>query len=281
VTPAQRRQCSGGDEQHRAETNQRPVPSQLAIGRRFGAACDGSIMDRCSSGYASWPLSGSVRLSSPRRDASPRRHRRELQARLPHLPVGKSVHTQAHEAASGVWSRRPIGTMSVNERRSLDFVHDRLQSARRIRAHNRRRSAATHSQLKSIHRSAAPGMTTVLDRIADESGYPKTIVIEQRHRDNEFGDVPWAASHRVRLHYIEQGKPTQNAFIEKSKRPLPGRMPERARLPNARRGPADDRVVARGSQRSPAAQITRPPDPKGVVLHQWRRELRKSPYPLA
>jgi putative transposase len=57
-------------------------------------------------------------------------------------------------------------------------------------------------------------MTTVLDRIADERGYPKTIVMDNGTEMTSLAMLAWAASHRVRLHYIAPGKPTQNAFIE-------------------------------------------------------------------
>ncbi|GAC1417940.1 MAG: hypothetical protein NVSMB64_27690 [Candidatus Velthaea sp.] len=57
-------------------------------------------------------------------------------------------------------------------------------------------------------------MTHVLDRVADERGYPKTIVMDNGTEMTSLAMLAWAASHEVRLHYIAPGKPTQNAFIE-------------------------------------------------------------------
>jgi putative transposase len=54
----------------------------------------------------------------------------------------------------------------------------------------------------------------VLDRIADERGLPKTIVIDNGTELTSLAMLAWAAKHRVQLHYIAPGKPTQNAFAE-------------------------------------------------------------------
>ena len=54
----------------------------------------------------------------------------------------------------------------------------------------------------------------VLDTVAKERGYPKSIVVDN---GPEFaGKVlhAWSDERRVDLQFIEPGKPTQNAFIE-------------------------------------------------------------------
>jgi len=109
----------------------------------------------------------------------------------------------------------PISTTSVNERWSLDFVHDTLQSARRIRALTIVDDFTRESLAIEVDTSiSGTRMTTVLDRIADGRGYPKTIVMDNGTEMTSLAMLAWAASHRVRLHYIAPGKPTQNAFIE-------------------------------------------------------------------
>ena len=66
----------------------------------------------------------------------------------------------------------PIGTTSVNERWSLDFVHDTFQSSRRIRALTIVDDFTRESLAIEVDTSiSGTRMTTVLDRIADERGY--------------------------------------------------------------------------------------------------------------
>jgi putative transposase len=57
-------------------------------------------------------------------------------------------------------------------------------------------------------------VSRVLDRIADERGLPKTIVMDNGTELTSRAMLAWAARHRVQLHYISPGKPTQNAFVE-------------------------------------------------------------------
>jgi putative transposase len=56
-------------------------------------------------------------------------------------------------------------------------------------------------------------LTRVLDRTADERGLPKTIVMDNGTELTSLAMLAWAAKHRVQLHYIAPGKPTQNAFV--------------------------------------------------------------------
>ena len=57
-------------------------------------------------------------------------------------------------------------------------------------------------------------VTRVLDRVAATRGYPEVVVVdngpESRGRDMDA----WACSRGVHLHFIDPGKPVQNAFVE-------------------------------------------------------------------
>ena len=66
---------------------------------------------------------------------------------------------------------------------------------------------------KSTRLSAAR-VARVLDRIADERGLPKTIVMDNGTELTSLAMLAWSAKHRVQFHYIAPGKPTQNAFVE-------------------------------------------------------------------
>jgi len=103
----------------------------------------------------------------------------------------------------------------MNERWSLDFVHDTLQSKRRIRALTVV-DDFTHEALAievdaSLSRER---VVRVLDVVAAVRGYPKTIVLDNGPELTSLTMRRWAVDRRVRLHHIVPGKPTQNAFVE-------------------------------------------------------------------
>ena len=102
-----------------------------------------------------------------------------------------------------------------NQRWSMDFVSDALANGRRIRVLTviddfTRESLATEVD------TSLPGMRVprVLDRLADERGLLEVITVDN---GPEFAGKTldaWAYAHGVRLHFIDPGKPVQNAFIE-------------------------------------------------------------------
>ncbi len=109
----------------------------------------------------------------------------------------------------------PPAVSMPNERWSLDFVHDTLQSTRRIRTLNIIDDFTREALAIEVDTSInGARVARVLDRIADERGLPKTIVMDNGTELTSLAMLAWAAKHRVQLHYIEPGKPTQNAFIE-------------------------------------------------------------------
>ena len=57
-------------------------------------------------------------------------------------------------------------------------------------------------------------MTRILDDIALVRGYPKIVVLDSGPEMRSLAMISWARDHGVRLHFIEPGKPIQNAFIE-------------------------------------------------------------------
>jgi putative transposase len=108
----------------------------------------------------------------------------------------------------------PVVT-APNERWSLDFVHDTLQSGRRIRALNVVDDFTREALAIEVDTSISGSrVTRVLDRIAHQRGLPKTIVMDNGTELTSLAMLAWASQHRVQLHYIAPGKPTQNAFVE-------------------------------------------------------------------
>ena len=109
----------------------------------------------------------------------------------------------------------PPAVCAPNERWSLDFVHDTLQNSRRLRALNVVDDFTREALAIEVDTSISGSrVARVLDRIADERGLPKTIVMDNGTELTSLAMLAWSAKHRVQLHYIAPGKPAQNAFVE-------------------------------------------------------------------
>jgi putative transposase len=124
----------------------------------------------------------------------PRRRRKKL----------RSLKRQPLPAADG-----------VNSRWSMDFVHDMLADSRRFRALNVLDDCSRESLAIEVATSI-PGkrVTRVLDHVAAQRGYPTAIVMDNGPEFTGRALDRWAAEHGVQLHFIDPGKPTQNAFVE-------------------------------------------------------------------
>lgn len=115
--------------------------------------------------------------------------------------------------------RRPRVPLAVparsNERWSLDFVHDQLAGGRRFRVLNvvDDHSRVCVGQVVDLSISGAR-MTRELDRMIEERGRPNTIVMDNGPEMTSKAMFFWARERRIRLHFIQPGKPTQNAFVE-------------------------------------------------------------------
>jgi len=112
--------------------------------------------------------------------------------------------------------RRPLQTPTMlNERWSMDFVSDYLQDGRRFRILNVLDDFSSESVGIEVGISI-PGerVARFLDYIALERGYPKSIVVDNGPEFTSKALDVWAYERGVELHFIEPGKPNQNAFIE-------------------------------------------------------------------
>jgi putative transposase len=102
-----------------------------------------------------------------------------------------------------------------NQRWSLDFVADQLVSGRRFRI-----LAVvddfTRECLALVVDTSLPGRRVVaeLDRLVAERGKPASIVSDNGTELTGRAVLCWAADSGVAWHYIQPGKPVQNAFVE-------------------------------------------------------------------
>lgn len=101
------------------------------------------------------------------------------------------------------------------QRWSLDFVSDQLASGRRFRVLN----------IVDDHSRECPGqivdlsisgerLARFLDHLGRWRGLPETLVMDNGPELTSRAMFEWARANRVGLHFIEPGKPIQNAYVE-------------------------------------------------------------------
>ena len=159
--------------------------------RRFGYRRLGVLLRR-----EGWPVNHKRVYRLYREDGLSlrrrRRHRRAPGLRLP-LPVPRRA----------------------NQRWSMDFVADRLADGRRLRVLTIVDDGTRECPAMEVDTSL-PGarVVRVLDRLADSRGLPEWVVLDNGPEFTGTAVDRWAPAHGVRLHFIEPGKPVQNAFVE-------------------------------------------------------------------
>lgn len=105
---------------------------------------------------------------------------------------------------------------AMNQSWSMDFMSDSLWDGRKFRTFNlvddfNREGLAIEVDLNLPARR----VIRVLDRVAMWRGYPKQIRMDNGPEFISVAMAQWAEEHDIHLEYIEKGKPTQNAFIER------------------------------------------------------------------
>jgi len=115
------------------------------------------------------------------------------------------------------WGRRtPKETpLAPNDRWSMDFTSDTLSDGRRFRTLNIIDDFSRECLEIEVSRSI-PGkrVIAVLERLRWQRGLPKEIVVDNGPEFTCIDMIMWACNNRVNLHFIEPGKPIQNAFVE-------------------------------------------------------------------
>ena len=102
-----------------------------------------------------------------------------------------------------------------NELWGMDFVSDALGNGRRFRALTIVDEMTRESPAIVVDFSL-PGerVVRVLDELGQTRGYADGIVVDNGPEFRSEALDQWAAMHNVALHFIQPGKPIQNAFIE-------------------------------------------------------------------
>lgn len=112
--------------------------------------------------------------------------------------------------------RVPMAVPSgVNERWSVDFVSDQLANGRRFRVFNVIDDFSRECVLQTVDFSiSGMRLTRELDRLGERRPLPRTIVCDNGPELTCKAMFLWAKERRLKLHFIQPGKPTQNAFVE-------------------------------------------------------------------
>lgn len=98
---------------------------------------------------------------------------------------------------------------------SMDFIHDDLASGRHFKCltmidHCSKESPA----IRVDHSIRGSDVVDTLERLRRAGRKPKAIVIDNGPEFRSKALALWAMLRDVKLHFIEPGKPVQNAFIE-------------------------------------------------------------------
>lgn len=103
-----------------------------------------------------------------------------------------------------------------NQTWSIDFMTDTLMSSRRFRTLN----VIDDFNREALAIEAAPSitglrLTRMLDKAAMSRGYPKNIRCDNGPELRSKALSEWAKKHNITILFIQPGKPTQNAIIER------------------------------------------------------------------
>jgi putative transposase len=128
---------------------------------------------------------------------------------------GLKVRRKRKKLRSQVRTAPMLVPTRVNERWSMDFMSDCLATGRRFRTLNIVDDLTRECPAIEVDTSL-PGarVARVLDRLAILRGLPHTIVIDNGSEFTGRALDAWANKHGVKLHFIDPGKPVQNAYVE-------------------------------------------------------------------
>lgn len=98
---------------------------------------------------------------------------------------------------------------------ALDFVHDRLVTGRRFKCLTMTDPCSKEVPVIEVDTSIGGArVCRILDRVFLTRPLPETLIVDNGPEFAGTALDAWAAQHGVHLHFIQPGKPMQNAFIE-------------------------------------------------------------------
>ncbi len=105
--------------------------------------------------------------------------------------------------------------LTPNTRWSMDFTSDTLSHGGKFRTLNIIDDCTRECLEIEVSRSLpSAAVIAVLERLEWCRGLPKEIVVDNGPEFTSKKMIKWACNKGVNLHYIDPGKPIQNAFVE-------------------------------------------------------------------
>lgn len=129
--------------------------------------------------------------------------------------AGLAVRRRVRKRVARSRVDRTLVGLAPNASWTLDFTSDALSWGRRIRVLSVL-DTCTREALAMEVGTSLPSATVVhvLDRIIDERGQPQAIIMDNGPELTSRRLDQWAYERGICLHFIEPGKPIQNAVIE-------------------------------------------------------------------
>ena len=98
---------------------------------------------------------------------------------------------------------------------AMDFVHDRLANGRRFKCFTMTDLCSKEVPVIAVDASiGGERVCRILDRGFVGRPLPETVILDNGPEFAGTAMDAWAGQNGVRLHFIQPGKPVQNAFIE-------------------------------------------------------------------
>ncbi len=108
-----------------------------------------------------------------------------------------------------------VAPSKPHERWSMDFMSDSLANGRTLRVLTVVDDLTRVSPTMAVaHSITGKRVAQLLDRAAARHGWPRTIVVDNGPEFTSRALDQWAYERGIELHFIEPGKPVQNAYIE-------------------------------------------------------------------
>ncbi len=181
--------------------------------RYTGTAKDAALIQRLNELAARWRRFGYRRLTILlRREGEAVNHKRVYRI---YRKENLKLRRRSRKRAPGQRQVPMILPAGPNHRWSMDFVMDSLTTGRRFRSLNIVDDFTRESVAIEIDTSiTGVRVTHVLDRLAATRGLPDVIVMDNGPEFTSRAMLTWANKRNQKLHYIDPGKPIQNAFVE-------------------------------------------------------------------
>ena len=127
---------------------------------------------------------------------------------------GLQVRTKRRKKITRPRVPMPVPTQA-NERWSADFMSDQLANGRRFRILNLIDDFSRQHVDQIVDTSISGArLARYLDELGTTRSLPRTLVLDNGPQFTSKAMFFWAKRTGVRLHFIQPGKPTQNAFVE-------------------------------------------------------------------